>query len=163
MGKASKANGTAAGGWASEEDWHSELIQPIAAAAIKTALDRLDNLALSLQWTAGGKKNERSPLPVALPWRPPAFGTFSAGLVTMRAPQDSLPPLPSQNPNSSKGFWILRKAAATLLPVLPLLLGLAARAQVQSVNLIAQYGHYTLPEGVDAPFLAFLPQRLTAD
>ena len=28
MVKDSKANGTAAGGWASEEEWHFELIQP---------------------------------------------------------------------------------------------------------------------------------------
>ncbi len=40
MGKASKANGTAAGGWASEEEWHFELIQPIAATALKTAIIR---------------------------------------------------------------------------------------------------------------------------
>ena len=40
MGKASKANGTAAGGWASEEEWHFQLIQPIAAAPIKTAIIR---------------------------------------------------------------------------------------------------------------------------
>ena len=29
MVKDSKANGTAAGGWASEEEWHFELIQPV--------------------------------------------------------------------------------------------------------------------------------------
>ena len=40
MGKASKANGTAAGGWASEEEWHFELIQLIAATPIKTAIIR---------------------------------------------------------------------------------------------------------------------------
>ena len=39
MGKASKANGTAAGDWASEEEWHFQLIQPIAATAIKTAIN----------------------------------------------------------------------------------------------------------------------------
>ena len=40
MAKHGKANGTAAGGWASEEEWHFELIQPIAATPIKTAIIR---------------------------------------------------------------------------------------------------------------------------
>ena len=40
MVKDSKANGTAAGGWASEEEWHFELIQPVEATPMKTAIIR---------------------------------------------------------------------------------------------------------------------------
>ncbi len=41
MGKASKANGTAAGGRASEEEWHFELIQPVEATPMKSGIIRI--------------------------------------------------------------------------------------------------------------------------
>ena len=40
MGKVSKANGTAAGGWVSEEEWHFELIQPVEAPPMKSGIFR---------------------------------------------------------------------------------------------------------------------------
>ena len=84
-------------------------------------------------------------------------------LVTMQAPQGSLPPLSFRNPDPSKGFWTLRKAAATLLPVLPLLLGLAAGAQAQTASLITSTGATTLPEGAKVAINITLSRRLTAD
>ncbi len=39
MGKVSKANGTAAGGWVSEEEWHFELIQPVEAPPVKSGIN----------------------------------------------------------------------------------------------------------------------------
>ncbi len=76
MGKASKANGTGAGGCASEEEWHFELIQPIEAIPMKSCITpdhRITGILAALHLLPrGGESSARFAGPQMAPPRLPS-------------------------------------------------------------------------------------------